>query len=103
MAGPNWRTINVDLLDPESSTNFAPASLAPAAPLVTAAEVHTLGSQVRQLLRSGDAEGALRGALESAPYGGDEAAKVSSNQRAGAPDLLSVLLGAGAGWPVQAS
>jgi actin related protein 2/3 complex subunit 5 len=30
---------------------------------------------VRQLLRGGDAEGALRGALESAPYGGDAVVK----------------------------
>lgn len=30
---------------------------------------------MRQLLRGGDAEGALRGALESAPYGGDDAVK----------------------------
>jgi actin related protein 2/3 complex subunit 5 len=30
---------------------------------------------VRQLLRGGDPEGALRGALESAPYGGDAVVK----------------------------
>jgi len=34
-----------------------------------------VGQQVRQLLRGGDAEGALRGALESAPYGGDVGVK----------------------------
>lgn len=35
-----------------------------------------MGQQVKQLLRGGDAEGALRGALESAPYGGDAGVKV---------------------------
>lgn len=34
-----------------------------------------MGQQVRQLLRGGDPEGALRGALESAPYGGDAGVK----------------------------
>lgn len=76
MAAINWRTINIDLLDPESSANFSTASLSPSVPPVSAAEVQSLGGQVRQLLRGGDAEGALRGALENAPYGGDTAAKV---------------------------
>lgn len=31
---------------------------------------------MKQLLRGGDSEGALRGALESAPYGGDAGVKV---------------------------
>lgn len=76
MAAVNWRTINIDLLDPESSANFSTSSLSPSVPSVSAAEVQSLGGQVRQLLRGGDAEGALRGALENAPYGGDTAAKV---------------------------
>lgn len=76
MAAVNWRTINIDLMDPESSANFSTASLSPSVPHVSAAEVQSLGGQVRQLLRGGDAEGALRGALENAPYGGDTAAKV---------------------------
>jgi len=75
MAAVNWRTINIDLLDPESSANFSTSSLSPSVPSVSAAEVQSLGGQVRQLLRGGDAEGALRGALENAPYGGDTAAK----------------------------
>lgn len=71
----NWRTINIDALDPESSSNFDTSTLhAPFAP-VSQAEITTIGQQVRQLLRGGDAEGALRGALESAPYGGDDAVK----------------------------
>ena len=74
--GDNWRTINIDLLDPESSSNFDTATLHPAFAPVSDAEVRSLGQQVRQLLRGGDAEGALRGALESAPYGGDAAVKV---------------------------
>lgn len=76
MANVNWRTINIDRLDPESSTNFSASSLSPPISAVSAAEVQKLGSQLRQLLRGGDMEGALRGALENAPYGGDEAAKV---------------------------
>lgn len=78
MANVNWRTINVDLLDPDSPSNFPTASLTPSIPPVSVAEVQTLASQVKQLLRGGDPEGALRGALENAPYGGDAAAKVRS-------------------------
>lgn len=76
MANVNWRTINIDLLDPESSANFSTTSLSPSFPAVSITEVQSLGSQIRQLLRGGDTEGALRGALENAPYGGDGAAKV---------------------------
>ena len=76
MANVNWRTINIDLFDPESSANFSTASLSPSVPTVSAAEVQSLGNQIRQLLRGGDTESALRGALENAPYGGDGAAKV---------------------------
>ncbi|KAG9239864.1 actin-related protein 2/3 complex subunit 5 [Calycina marina] len=73
--GDNWRTINIDLLDPESSSNFETTTLHPAFAPVSEDEVRTLGQQVRQLLRGGDAEGALKGALENAPYGGDNAVK----------------------------
>ncbi|KAL8745214.1 MAG: hypothetical protein Q9190_002621 [Brigantiaea leucoxantha] len=75
MANFNWRTINIDLLDPESPANFSTASLQPASTPVTASEVQGFASQVRQSLRGGDTEGALRRALENAPYGGDSAAK----------------------------
>ncbi|PVH71868.1 Arp2/3 complex 16 kDa subunit ARPC5 [Cadophora sp. DSE1049] len=71
----NWRTINIDALDPESSSNFDTSTLHPAFAPVSENEVRGIGQQVRQLLRGGDAEGALRGALESAPYGGDAAVK----------------------------
>ncbi|KAH7346807.1 actin-related protein 2/3 complex subunit 5 [Rhexocercosporidium sp. MPI-PUGE-AT-0058] len=67
----NWRTINIDALDPESSSNFDTSTLHPAFAPVSENEARGVGQQVRQLLRGGDAEGALRGALESAPYGGD--------------------------------
>lgn len=77
MATMNWRTINIDLLDPESPANFSTATLLPAVAPVSAAEVQNLSSQIKQLLRGGDSEGALRGALENPPYGGDAAAKVS--------------------------
>ena len=76
MAAINWRTINIDLLDPESPANFSTTSLAPSLPFVSAHESQSLGTQIRQLLRGGDAEGALRGALETPPYGGDSGAKV---------------------------
>jgi actin related protein 2/3 complex subunit 5 len=71
----NWRTINIDVLDPESSSNFDIATLHPAFAPVSESEIRSIGQQVRQLLRGGDAEGALRGALESAPYGGDAVVK----------------------------
>ncbi|KAI9046732.1 hypothetical protein LZ554_009470 [Drepanopeziza brunnea f. sp. 'monogermtubi'] len=71
----NWRTINIDALDPESSQNFDVSTLHPALAPVSDSEIRAIGQQVRQLLRGGDAEGALRGALESAPYGGDAAVK----------------------------
>jgi actin related protein 2/3 complex, subunit 5 len=76
MSNINWRTLNVDLFDPDSSVNFDTSTLAGAVAPVSTAEVQQLSSQVRQLLRGGDAEGALRGALENAPYGGDAGAKV---------------------------
>ncbi len=76
----NWRTLNIDLLDPESSANFDISTLTPSVAPVSAAEVQSLAGQIRQLLRGGDAEGALRGALENAPYGGDERAKVGAWQ-----------------------
>lgn len=72
----NWRTINVDALDPESSQNFDTTTLHSALPNVSEAEVKQLAGQVRQLLRGGDAEGALRGACESAPVGASDAVKV---------------------------
>ena len=77
MATANWRTINIDLLDPESPANFATTSLVPSVPSVSASEVQALSGQIKQLLRGGDAERALRGALENVPYGGDAGAKVS--------------------------
>ncbi|KAL8779219.1 MAG: hypothetical protein Q9194_001557 [Teloschistes cf. exilis] len=75
MTTMNWRTINIDLLDPESPANFSTATLSPAVSSVSTAEVQNLSSQIKQLLRGGDGEGALRGALENPPYGGDAAAK----------------------------
>jgi len=76
MAQVNWRTINIDLLDPESSANFDISSLTPNVQPVSAEDVQTLAGQVRQLLRGGDSEGALRGALENPPYGSDDRGRV---------------------------
>ncbi|KAI9751533.1 MAG: 40S ribosomal protein [Chaenotheca gracillima] len=77
MSLQNYRLINIDQLDPDSPSNFNISSLSPAAAAapVSSADVQTLAGQVRQLLRGGDAEGALLGALENAPYGGDDRAK----------------------------
>ncbi|KAE8357686.1 actin-related protein 2/3 complex subunit 5 [Aspergillus caelatus] len=77
MAQLNYRTINIDVLDPESSVNFPMETLLPPtlpAP-TTSSEAANVASQVRQLLRSGDAEGALRAVLDTAPLGGDDRAK----------------------------
>ncbi|KAF2139513.1 uncharacterized protein K452DRAFT_289519, partial [Aplosporella prunicola CBS 121167] len=75
MSQINWRTINIDALDPDSPANFDMASLTPAVAPVATADVQTLAGQIRQLLRGGDSEGALRGALENAPYGADQQGK----------------------------
>ena len=76
MADFNWRTLNIDALDPESAYNFDLTTLTPAVQPVSSSDVQTLSGQVRQLLRGGNAEAALRGALENAPYGADEQGKV---------------------------
>lgn len=76
MANVNWRTINIDALDPDSSANFDLTTLTPAVQPVSTSDVQTIANQIRQLLRGGDQEGALRGALENAPYGADEQGKV---------------------------
>ncbi|KZF23521.1 Arp2/3 complex 16 kDa subunit ARPC5 [Xylona heveae TC161] len=75
MAYVNYRTIDVDRLDPDSSINFDTSTLLPPLVPVSAADVQSLAGQIRQLLRGGDAEGALIGALQNAPYGGDDKAK----------------------------
>jgi len=74
-----WRTINVDALDPDSSVNFDTSTLHPPQPEISEPEVRQLAGQVRQLLRGGDAEGALRGCLEFPVYNGSDLAKVRSN------------------------
>lgn len=76
MANINWRTINIDAYDPESSYNFDLSTLTPAVQPVSTSDVQTISGQIRQLLRGGNAEGALRGALENAPYGADDQGKV---------------------------
>jgi hypothetical protein len=76
MANVNWRTINIDALDPDSPANFDLSSLTPAVAPVSAADVQNSAQQIRQLLRGGDNEGALQGALENPPYGADDKGKV---------------------------
>ncbi|KAJ1325144.1 Arp2/3 protein complex [Microdochium nivale] len=70
-----WRTVNVDALDPDSSLNFDTSTLHPPLPELSEDDVRQLNGQVRQLLRGGDAEGALRGSLETPVYNGSDAAK----------------------------
>ncbi|KAK0281876.1 hypothetical protein LTS00_012416 [Friedmanniomyces endolithicus] len=75
MADFNWRTINIDALDPESAYNFDLSTLTPTVQPTSTQDVQTLNGQIRQLLRGGNAEGALRGGLENVPYGADEQGK----------------------------
>ncbi|KAK0634908.1 actin-related protein 2/3 complex subunit 5 [Bombardia bombarda] len=70
-----WRTIDIDALVEDSSVNFDTSTLHPPQPETSEAEVRQINGQVRQLLRGGDAEGALRGALETPVYNGPDAAK----------------------------
>ena len=71
-----WRTINIDALEEDSSLNFDTTTLHPPLPETSESEVRQLSAQVRQLLRGGDSEGALRGCLEMPVYNGSEGAKV---------------------------
>ncbi|KAL1993556.1 hypothetical protein VTN49DRAFT_2225 [Thermomyces lanuginosus] len=77
MSQINYRTINVDVLDPESSVNFPLDTLLPGnlPPPTNASGAANVASSVRQLLRSGDPEGALRYVLDTAPLSGDAQAK----------------------------
>ena len=70
-----WRTIDIDALTEDSSVNFDTSTLHPPLPEIGESDVRQLNNQVRQLLRGGDAEGALRGALESPVYNGPDSAK----------------------------
>ena len=76
MAQVNWRAINIDAYDPDSATNFDLSTFTPAVQPISTADVQTISGQIKQLLRGGDQEGALRGSLENAPYGADERGKV---------------------------
>lgn len=71
MAQTNWRLVDVDLYDPESAQNFPLETLLPSSlpTSSTAQEAASIAQQIRQLLRAGDSEGALRGVLETAPLG----------------------------------
>jgi actin related protein 2/3 complex subunit 5 len=73
--GDAWRTINIDALNEDSSVNFDTSTLHPPQPEISEPEVRQLAGQVRQLLRGGDAEGALRGCLDTPVYNGTDAAK----------------------------
>ena len=76
MSLTNYRTINVDAYDPEAPQNFDLSTLTPSVVPASTSEVQNTANQIRQLLRGGDGEGALRSALEMAPYGADQQGKV---------------------------
>jgi actin related protein 2/3 complex, subunit 5 len=76
-----WRTIDIDALQEDSSVNFDTSTLYPPQPEISEAEVKALAGQVRQLLRGGDAEGALRGCLEMPVYNASDAAKVGTSMQ----------------------
>jgi len=64
-----WRTIDIDALTEDSSVNFPVSTLVPPTVReVTEPEARQVATQVRQLLRGGNAEGALRLALENPVY-----------------------------------
>jgi actin related protein 2/3 complex, subunit 5 len=77
MAQINYRTINVDVLDPEAPINFPLETLLPGTlpASTTSSAAANAATQVRQLLRGGDSGGALRYVLDAAPLGGDDRAK----------------------------
>ncbi|KAK7453865.1 ARP2/3 complex 16 kDa subunit [Colletotrichum acutatum] len=76
-----WRTINIDALQEDSACNFDTNTLRPPQPEIGEDEVRQLAGQVRQLLRGGDAEGALRGCLEFPVYNGPDGAKRFERER----------------------
>lgn len=77
MSQINYRTINIDVLDPDAPINFPMDTLLPPTlpEPTTSSAAANVASQVRQLLRGGDHEGALRYVLDTAPLGGDDRAK----------------------------
>ncbi|KAL4953817.1 actin-related protein 2/3 complex subunit 5 [Aspergillus filifer] len=77
MSTLNYRTINIDTLDPDSPQNFPLDSLLPATlpPPSNSGNAASEAQAVRQLLRSGDPAAALIRVLDTAPLGGDESAK----------------------------
>ena len=76
-----WRTIDIDALEEDSPANFDTGTLSAAHQAeISEADVRQLTTQVRQLLRGGDAEGALRGCLETPVYRGTDLARDAALQ-----------------------
>ena len=75
MAQLNYRTLNVDAYDPESPQNFDLSTLTPSVVPISTQDVQSTVQQIRQLLRGGDGEGALKSALETVPFGADAQGK----------------------------
>lgn len=78
-----WRTIDIDALQEDSPANFDTSTLHPPLPEIGEADVRALAGQIRQLLRGGDSEGALRGCLEMPVYNGADLAKVRNGEEKG--------------------
>ena len=74
--GDSWRLVNVDALIEDSSINFDSSTLSQPQPEISEADVRQHANQVRQQLRGGDAEGALRSCLEQPVYNGLDGAQV---------------------------
>ncbi|EPS36039.1 hypothetical protein H072_10402 [Dactylellina haptotyla CBS 200.50] len=72
-ANQNWRLIDVDALDPELT--YPAELLSPPFEPVPTSAIQQLGQQCRGLVQRGESSEALRIALESVPYGADEAGK----------------------------
>ncbi len=75
-----WRTIDIDALEEDSSVNFDTSTLHPPQPDISEADIRQFSGQVRQLLRGGDFEGALRGCLEMPVYNGPDSTKVGTTR-----------------------
>merc|ERR1712093_122903 len=70
MATKNWRTIDIDALDPEGSlTAEELVDPDPRSPTDALAQAKSKNSDVRGALQRNDIAGALRLALENPPYG----------------------------------
>lgn len=93
-----WRTIDIDALQEDSPANFDTSTLHPPLPEIGEADVRALAGQIRQLLRGGDSEGALRGCLEMPVYNGADLAKVRKREGLVRKSSMTLFAGRPMGW-----